>query len=399
MFYSIFVNNTQRAIRIGYCALCVVLSSAFVPVVFASTNGTDVTTVTVNSTVNYAELRQWYSQPKQAWPKPIISEGVTFHELAPPPVSEVTSVVLAKLGEKLFHDPVLSASREVSCASCHEPRLAFQDNREKAVGVQSLVGTRNTPAIFGIDAWQHFFWDGRATTAEAQALQPIANPVEMNLPIPEALARLNAHREYRAAFAQIFQPTPNDVTSEAFSITAEHLGQAIAEFERTIRVPESAFIRFLKVDESAASDERFAALAALTDQQVHGMHLFRTKARCMNCHHGALLSDNQFHVTGLVYFGREQQDLGRYDVTKQPEDSGKFRTPSLWRLNKTFPWMHNGFTDSLNVVVQFYNNGGIPLRSKQYKDNPLYPKRSALLKNLQLTAQEKQALAAFLQQL
>lgn len=350
--------------------------------------------------VDYAQLRAQYSQPKNHWPAPNISEGVVFNELAPPPVSQVTSIKLAELGEKLFNDPILSASRDVSCASCHEARLAFQDNREKAVGVKSLVGTRNTPPIFGIDAWESFFWDGRTATAEEQALQPIANPIEMNLPVEQAVARLNASSHYRQAFQKAFAVW--DITAnsnETFVITAAHLGKAIAEFERTINVPETPFIRFLSVDETASVQQRKQALAEMTDQQVHGMHLFRTKARCMNCHNGSLLSDNQFHVTGLVYFGRDQQDLGRYEVTKNPQDSGKFRTPSLWLLNKTFPWMHNGFTDSLNVVTQFYNNGGIPLRSKKYKDNPLFPKRSELLKNLGLTPQERQALAAFLQQL
>lgn len=350
--------------------------------------------------IDYSRLRVQYLQNKTDWPAPNISEGVAFSELAPPPESQVTSTVLASLGEQLFNDPILSASKDVSCASCHEARLAFQDSREKAVGTLSLVGKRNTPPIFAIDAWESFFWDGRVATAEEQALQPIANPIEMNLPIEEALARLNASAHYRAAFVQAFADIDaKQLTANDRVITATHLGKAIAEFERTINVPQTRFVRFLQAADSANIDERKRALDELSDDELHGMHLFRTKARCMNCHNGALLSDNQFHVTGLVYFGRDQQDLGRYDITKNPEDSGKFRTPSLWILNKTFPWMHNGFTDSLNVVVQFYNNGGIPLRSKKHKNNPLYPKRSVLLKNLGLTQQEKHALIAFLKQL
>lgn len=387
--------SMRRSFVAGRCCRLLCLLASFGAIADSNLQKPSEVDIQVVTTVKAEELRYLYAQPKSQWPAPNISESVNFSEIAPPPVSKVTSVELAALGKQLFHDPVLSADKQVSCASCHEPRLAFQDNREKAVGIQSQLGTRNTPPIFGIDAWQSFFWDGRAASAEQQALQPIANPIEMNLPIEQALQRLNANDDYRRAFKSIFA----EASTPEFQISAEHLGKAIAEFERSIQVPNSRFIRFLQLAESPIPEKRAQGVALLTDQELQGLHLFRTKARCMNCHQGSLLSDNQFHVTGLVYFGREQQDLGLYEVTKNPQDSGKFRTPSLWLLSKTFPWMHNGFTDSLNVVVQFYNNGGIPLRSKKHGEHPLFPVRSALLQNLALTNEEKQALIKFLQQL
>jgi cytochrome c peroxidase len=135
----------------------------------------------------------------------------------------------------------------------------------------------------------------------------------------------------------------------------------------------------------------------LSDEQLWGLHLFRTKARCMTCHEGALLSDNQFHNTGLSYYGRKFEDLGRYEVTGLASDVGRFRTPSLVAVSQTGPWMHNGLFSSLPGVVNLYNAGGARTKRREVYDNdPLYPETTPLLVKLELTKEERSALVAFL---
>ncbi|UGA40079.1 hypothetical protein JOS77_12375 [Chromobacterium haemolyticum] len=161
-------------------------------------------------------------------------------------------------------------------------------------------------------------------------------------------------------------------------------------FERTLISQDSAFDRFLK-------GER----AALNDQALWGLHLFRTKARCINCHNSPLLSDNQFHNTGLNYIGRDKEDLGRGGVTGLRADLGKFRTPTLRDLLYTGDYMHTGdmpLDEEGAGVIEFYNNGGNLVEAVGVEKYTL-PKPSPLLKPLGLSAAEKQALHAFLQAL
>ncbi|MOA19415.1 Methylamine utilization protein MauG precursor [compost metagenome] len=127
------------------------------------------------------------------------------------------------------------------------------------------------------------------------------------------------------------------------------------------------------------------------------MHLFRTKARCVNCHNGPLFTDNQFHNLGLTYYGREYEDLGRYEVTKLPEDVGKFKTPSLRDVMRTRPWFHNGLFDDMDGVLNMYNNGMPQPKPKPEQENdPLFPKTSPHIKKLGLTKEERDAVVAFL---
>jgi cytochrome c peroxidase len=165
--------------------------------------------------------------------------------------------------------------------------------------------------------------------------------------------------------------------------------QAIAAFEDTVRSDgSSAFDRFVGGDRDAMGDEA-----------IFGLHLFRTKARCANCHHGALLTDHSFHDLGLSYYGRELEDLGRYRVTKDKTDVGRFKTPSLRNVTRTGPYMHNGLFD-LEGVVNMYSAGMATLRRKpEQQDDPLFPSKSPLLQKLDLAAAEKRALIAFLQSL
>ncbi len=338
-----------------------------------------------------ALLRQQYAVHPTQWPAATTADNVAPKPMAPLPHANPTpEPAMVALGERLFNDTILSRDNTVSCATCHEPRLMFGDMRRNAIGIDRQVGTRNTPNIFAIDQWESFFWDGRAKTAAEQAIMPIENPIEMDLPIDQAVARLNNDNSYRQQFAPLFNLSSKD------AITKEMLGTALAEFERTIRLPDTPYQTFI----TKAWNNDDTALNDLTDQQLQGLHLFRTKALCMTCHEGELLSDNEFHVTGLHFYNRRFQDLGRYEHTKNPEDSGKFRTPSLLAASQTGPWMHNGLFSNFIGIINFYNHAGVEARPKKgQEDDPLLPKKSPLLKPLGLNREELIVINEFLKTL
>lgn len=174
-------------------------------------------------------------------------------------------------------------------------------------------------------------------------------------------------------------------------ITIENIAKAIATFERgpgIMGARNTRFNAFLKGDYEALSDE-----------ELYGLDLFRHKAGCMNCHYGSLLSDKKFHNIGLDFYGRALQDLGRYEVTKNPADVGAFKTPSLVNISKTAPYMHNGISPNLIGVIQLFNEGvPVPLM-KGAENDALKPTKSPLIKALNLNADEIKALNAFLKTL
>jgi len=136
---------------------------------------------------------------------------------------------------------------------------------------------------------------------------------------------------------------------------------------------------------------------ALSDAALRGLHIFRTKARCMNCHNGPLFTDNSFHNIGLTYYQRENEDLGRYKVTGRAEDVGRFRTPSLRDVIRTRPWMHNGLFDNIEGVINMYNAGmPQPKRKPEQAADTLFPRTDVLIKKLDLNKQERDDLIAFL---
>lgn len=335
---------------------------------------------------SYTQLKTWYSD-KSNWPKIQTADGRDAVEMKTLTlIKPAPKKAMVELGEKLFFDPQLSLDKTVSCASCHEPRMNFGDRRKTAIGIENQEGTRNTPNIFGIDHWQSFFWDGRAVTAEQQALMPIENPIEMNFTASGAADRVNSDDSYRTLINNI----------GLNSLTPSQLAKAIVAFERTITLPDTKYSRFLEMSEHQSEQ----ALEEFTEQELLGLHIFRTKAKCMTCHQGPLLSDNQFHVTGLHFYGRKFQDVGRFDATQKVDDSGKFRTASLLFVSHTAPWMHNGLFTDLSGIVNFYNNGGARPKPREHvKDDPLFPSTTPLLLKLDLTRAEIEAVAAFLQTL
>lgn len=335
-------------------------------------------------------LRSQYSQSPDKWPQPVVEEGIAFqelgllpHEVNPP--KQRFSGAAYELGKKLFHDGALSVSGQIACASCHDPDLGWGDGRRVSFGHNRQAGKRNAPSIENAASLNSFFWDGRALTLQEQALMPIQDPSEMNFSLPELVSRLSSIEDYPPMFEAAFD---NAV------ITPERVGMALAAFEKEIVSRRSDFDYFLlsRFQEQSSKRERYNA--KMSDQALWGLHLFRTKARCANCHYGPWFTDGEFHNIGLTYYGREYEDLGRYIVTQDPQDVGKFKTPGLRGVMNTKPWMHNGLFDDMVGVLTIYNVGGVPQRP--IEDDPLSPVTSPLLQPLGLSAEEINALAAFL---
>ncbi|KZN55196.1 hypothetical protein N474_15945 [Pseudoalteromonas luteoviolacea CPMOR-2] len=343
--------------------------------------------------VDLKALRSTYSQAPKAWPKPELSAGVAHREiglLSDPvhPPSNPFSKTKAELGRRLFFDPKLSRSGQIACASCHDRDLGWADGRTVSFGHNRRAGKRNAPSVENAAFWHTLFWDGRAQSLEQQALMPIQDPLEMNMTLPELVARLNADPSYQTAFKQVFGMK---------TISAKQVAKALATYQRTIVSRRSDFDYFLLARTQSNPRIQQAYNQKLSDQALWGLHLFRTKARCMNCHNGPLFSDNGFHNIGLTYYKREYEDLGRYLVTGKASDVGKFKTPSLRGVMNSKPWMHNGLLADMEGVMAVYNAGGF--RFQGDSADPLAPVTSPLLQPLSLSQAEQQALVAFMEAL
>ena len=328
-------------------------------------------------------LRQLYAQPIARWPRPQVAEGVTPAEMAPVsamPQPQVAPAVVA-LGQRLFNDPRLSRSNAVACISCHSPAHSFADNKRASIGHDGRLGQRNAPGLLGVGQLKPLFWDGRAATLEEQALGPLQHPDEMAMDVPALAAKLAALDDYPAQFDAAFGP--------GAGVSLPRILTALADYQRTLLPPVTRFDTFLE-----------GQRAQLNDRELLGLHLFRTKARCMTCHSGALLTDQQFHNLGLTYYGRKKyEDLGRYLVTGKDEDVGKFRTPGLRGVAQSGPWMHNGLFPQMVGLLNMYNAGmsrPVPQNAQQAAD-PKFPVTSPLLQRLQLTSEEIIALKSFLE--
>lgn len=328
-------------------------------------------------------LRQLYAQPIARWPRPQVAEGVTPAEMAPVsamPQPQVAPAVVA-LGQRLFNDPRLSRSNAVACISCHSPAHSFADSKRTSTGHAGRLGQRNAPGLLGVGQIKPLFWDGRAATLEEQALGPLQHPDEMAMDVPALAAKLAALDDYPAQFDAAFGP--------GAGVSLPRILTALADYQRTLLPPVTRFDTFLE-----------GQRAQLNDRELLGLHLFRTKARCMTCHSGALLTDQQFHNLGLTYYGRKKyEDLGRYLVTGKDEDVGKFRTPGLRGVAQSGPWMHNGLFPQMVGLLNMYNAGmsrPVPQNAQQAAD-PKFPVTSPLLQRLQLTSEEIIALKSFLE--
>ncbi|MEX2286079.1 MAG: cytochrome c peroxidase [Planctomycetaceae bacterium] len=269
------------------------------------------------------------------------------------------------LGRQLYFDGRLSRDNKVSCASCHDPAKGYSNGEQFATGVDGKKGGRNAPTVINTAYNRFQFWDGREPTLEAQALGPIQNPIEMNMTLPEVVAKLNKIEGYRTQFQAVFST----------DATAEGVAKAIAAYERTLLCGDAPYDRF-KAGETGA----------LSESAQRGLKLFVGKASCSACHSGNNFTDNSFHNAGIGMNAKEP-DIGRQKVSNLSGDCGSFKTPTLRDVARSGPYMHDGSIKTLEEVVEHYVKGGV---ANDYLDEGIFA--------LKLSDQDKADLVTFLKE-
>ena len=316
--------------------------------------------------------------------------GVTGDRLGLPklriPANNPQSPEKIALGKMLFNDTQLSADKTVSCASCHQSEKGFTDGLPVAKGIHQLEGTRNTPTLINSAFYTSLFLDGRRLNLEAQALDPLVNPIEHGLKDPRPILDIiREDLEYRNSFNEVFGV-------DAADIAISHVVNAIASYERTLIAGNSRFDRYFFGGEKNA----------LSKAETRGLNLFRRKGNCANCHeiswNNALFTDNRFYNIGIgyqhikqvleTYLGdlhsktgsgstkaltlsnRQRSELGRFSVTRVIIDIGKFKAPTLRNIAITGPYMHDGSLKNLEEVIEYYDIGG---HNNPYLDPAIFP--------------------------
>ena len=259
--------------------------------------------------------------------------------VAPAPADNPTTAEKVELGKMLYHDPRLSSTGTVSCASCHNTMLGGEDNRPNSMGVNGQTGGRSAPTVWN-SAFNHVqFWDGRAASLEEQAAGPVTNPIEMGMKSwDDVVARLKTIEGYQAAFAAAFGPE---------SISKDTATKAIAAYERTLITPNSAYDKYVGGDQNA-----------MTEQQIRGMEK-AIELGCTGCHSGPAFNGpgmfQKFPMHSNQYFEAQyhfSQDLGVAEVSKKAEDQHLFKVPTLRNVALTAPYFHNGSVKTLEEAVK-----------------------------------------------
>jgi len=298
------------------------------------------------------------------------------------PIFEVTKEQI-NLGRLLFYEPMLSKDSTVSCGSCHIQKFGFSDSDQFSKGVNDQTGSRQSMALSNLMWQKDFFWDGRASSLEDQALAPIENPVEMNLPLDQALARLRGSLTYRELFRLAYG---------SYEISANKLALAIANFERTL------------ISSNSKYDLYKQGLTQLSDQESRGEILFFTHpekgqnlrgGNCGDCHSFPHLQSFEFRNNGL---DEVIIDEGRKDFTTKEHDKGKFKVPNLRNVGVSAPYMHDGRFNNLNEVLDHYNEH---IKNNSPNLDPLITTASndCVGCSLGLTESEKEDIIAFLKTL
>lgn len=295
----------------------------------------------------------------------VSAAALTFVLLSPLAGAETLSP-LAQLGQILFFDSRLSANGTVSCASCHQPEHSFADPRRFSIGQSGRPTRRHAPALINRPRYGFQFWDGRALSLEAQVLHPLRDPDEMGLSAVAICHRLSSIPSYREGFVAAFGDP---------EVTPPRLLRAISAFIETLRFADSEY-------------HRASQAGALPAALARGEALFFGKLRCGTCHLRGPLTDERFHNTGISWKAGGG-DLGRGALSGRQEEIRAFKTPTLFELVRTAPYMHDGSLDTLEAVVEHYRQGGAP------EDPSLDP----AIRPLELTAGERDVLIGFLRSL
>lgn len=297
-----------------------------------------------------------------------------FGGILPEPSYNKTTLDGIELGKKLFFDPITSSNNLVSCASCHHQNLAFSDDGKKIsnAGVSGKNLHRNTPPLFNL-AWQTgYFWDGGAKDLESQVFAPLQHPDEHNQDLKALIVKLQNHAEYPKLFAKVFNNEP---------ISSQNISYALAQYERSLVSYKSIYDNFLQKKDSTI----------FSSTQKKGLLIF--ELHCEKCHKHPFLTDFLYHNNGIDTTFTDESDervfMGRFRITNDSADLGKYKTPSLRNILLTAPYMHDGRFATLDDVFLHYTNQ-IKV-SKTLAEN--------LKTKITLSAEEKNALNAFFETL
>lgn len=290
--------------------------------------------------------------------------------LPPVPVPDDNPMTAAKveLGKLLYFDKRLSKDGTISCATCHDPQMAWTEHRATSEGIGGKIGERNSPTVINAAYNPEQFWDGRAKSLEEQALGPVANPIEMGHTVEAMVQDLSKISDYEGRFQEVF----------GTGVTADGVAKAIAAFERTILSGNSPFDKFQAGDE-----------AALTDVQKEGWQLFED-AGCVTCHSPPLFTNGRYYNAGIG-MDKEEPDVGRMAVTEKEADKGKFRVPTLRDIENTYPYFHDGSSETLEDAVALMAAGG--------KDNPNLSAMLKAVREAELSDEDQAKIVEFLKAL
>ncbi|MBI5721753.1 MAG: c-type cytochrome [Burkholderiales bacterium] len=315
-------------------------------------------------------------------------------------------------GRRLFGDSTLSADGRLSCASCHDPRRAFQDGRAVAKG--RGAGVRNTPTLLDVADRRWFGWDGAHDSLWAASLAPLVDVREMAARVDEVAKRVRRDAAWRARHRAAFEA---DLPADDLELVVQ-MAKALAAYQATLRSPRTAFDRFR--DALVRGDRAGAARYPLAAQR--GLRLFIGEARCSVCHAGPAFTNDEFADTGVPFFVARGADAGRHGglaklltsrmnrlgefndageradpralLTRhlkiEPRHFGEFRVPGLRQLTRTAPYMHNGSLATLEAVVRHYD---------RLDEERLHADGERILRRLNLRDEQAADLVAFLRTL
>lgn len=355
-------------------------------------------------------------------------------ELPVDPSNEVAdSELAAELGHRLYFDTRLSGNGSVSCASCHKPELMFTDGLPLAVGTD--IGTRHTPSLVGISYSPWFYWDGRKDSQWSQALAPLESSHEHNtdrLRIARTVAEDDRYRDlYESIFGSIltiplepFSATPlgNESQQTAWMELSHsqqkninqvfsNVGKVIAAYQRKIIPGRSRFDEYIDALELSSANEN----EIYSSSEIAGLALFIGEAQCVTCHNGPLLTNNEFHNTGVLAISGQLPSMGRYDGVRAAREDpfnclglysganrsecielrfardnnelvGAQKTPTLRNIADTAPYMHGGQITTLTQVIEHYNEAPVSmLNHNEAKPLELRPVQLRQLEDFLLT--------------
>lgn len=293
----------------------------------------------------------------KGWPKPV-------YDFEKNPVT----IKGFELGRKLFFDPLLSKDSTISCASCHLQFTNFTHvDHALSHGIFGKKGTRNTLSIINAAWSKNFMWDGGVNNIEVQPLAPIENPVEMDSKLIDIVAKLNRSKNYKTKFRNAFG-------SE--EVTGQFVLKALAQYMVSIQSYNSKYDKVMRKEPGVV----------FTEHESKGLALFRKN--CASCHTEPLFTNNSFENNGLRP-DTILKDLGRMKITRDKNDSLKFRVPSLRNIEVSYPYMHDGRFRNLQMVMFHYGN--------DLSKSPTLSQK--LTKGINLNEQDKNNIIAFLKTL